>query len=188
MTKLSDQIKTLHNEGKSYKTIAETLKCSKGSISYHLNDNQKEKSRLRVMKLRKKHPYTFKLEKFLSEKPSTHKFNITIKARKQLTDKVCQFQRGEKMKTFTVENIIEKFGESPTCYLTGESIDINQPKSFAFDHKIPVSRNGTNTIDNLGICLKKVNSSKTDMTPEEYIELCKKVLIHNGYEVKPKAV
>jgi 5-methylcytosine-specific restriction endonuclease McrA len=84
---------------------------------------------------------------------------------------------------FKPEDVINKYGENTFCYLTGDRIDISKPRTYSFDHKIPRSRGGENTLDNLGICTKIVNTSKTDMTPEEYIELCKKVLEHNGYNV-----
>ena len=44
MTKLSEQIIGLHEQGKSYGQIQVVLGCSKGTISYHLGAGQKEKS------------------------------------------------------------------------------------------------------------------------------------------------
>jgi 5-methylcytosine-specific restriction endonuclease McrA len=85
--------------------------------------------------------------------------------------------------TFTVKDVIEKFGENPICYLTGEQIDINKPRTYHFDHIIPRSRGGDSSIDNLGICTKRANLAKHDMTPDEFEHLCKRVLEHNGYIV-----
>ncbi len=90
-------------------------------------------------------------------------------------------------RTFTPQDIINKFGDNPQCYLTGKLIDIYKPRTYQFDHIIPVAKGGDNSLSNLGICTKQVNSSKTDMTPEEYIELCKEVLTHAGYEVTKRA-
>jgi 5-methylcytosine-specific restriction endonuclease McrA len=84
---------------------------------------------------------------------------------------------------FTVEDVIQKFGENTICYLTGDQIDINKPRTYAFDHVIPRSRGGNNDLDNLGICTKAVNQAKSDMTPDEFMNLCKKVLEYNGYTV-----
>ncbi len=45
---LSEQIIQLYSEGKTYSQIKETLNCSKGTISYHLGEGQKEKTRGRT--------------------------------------------------------------------------------------------------------------------------------------------
>ena len=44
---LGAQIKDLHKKGLSYRKIEAKLKCSKGSIAYHLGKGQKEATRLR---------------------------------------------------------------------------------------------------------------------------------------------
>jgi hypothetical protein len=79
---------------------------------------------------------------------------------------------------FSADDIINKFGDEPTCYLTGVKIDIYATSSYHFDHIIPVSRGGSNTLDNLGICSKHVNLAKRDMTPDEFIFMCKQVVKH----------
>jgi hypothetical protein len=48
MTMLSEQIIQLYSEGKTYSQIKETLNCSKGTISYHLGEGQKAKTRSRT--------------------------------------------------------------------------------------------------------------------------------------------
>src|SRR5690606_30698042 len=99
--------------------------------------------------------------------------------------KIQKFFMGDTMsEKFTLEDIINKFGEKPICYLTGEEIDIYQPRTYQFDHKIPRSRGGENSIENLGIVTKQANKSKTDMTPDEYFNLCKRVLEHQGYKIQ----
>lgn len=42
----------------------------------------------------------------------------------------------------------------------------------SLDHKIPVSRGGRNTIDNLQWVTQRINSMKSDMTHEEFVSLC----------------
>jgi 5-methylcytosine-specific restriction endonuclease McrA len=55
-----------------------------------------------------------------------------------------------------------------TCWYTGEKL---KPTSFSIDHKIPVSRGGTNNFDNLCVCSLHVNNAKGSMSEEEFIEL-----------------
>lgn len=90
-------------------------------------------------------------------------------------------------KNLTVDDIIKKFGENPKCYLTGDLIDINKTRTYEFDHIIPKSRGGENTLDNLGICTKTANRIKHDMTPDELINQCKKILEHNGFKVNKQS-
>ncbi|WP_394999936.1 HNH endonuclease domain-containing protein [Acinetobacter sp.] len=78
---------------------------------------------------------------------------------------------------------MKQFIQSPVCYLTGEQLDLTKSSTFSLDHKIPSSKGGDNSLENLGLCSWKVNQAKGDLSPQEFIELCKKVLIHNGYKV-----
>jgi hypothetical protein len=45
---LEPKIRALYEQGMSYNQIKAELGCSKGTISYHLGDGQKEKSRARL--------------------------------------------------------------------------------------------------------------------------------------------
>lgn len=47
---MKEKILKLRKEGKTYDEIKEILKCSKGTISYHCGENQKEKARIRKNK------------------------------------------------------------------------------------------------------------------------------------------
>ena len=90
---------------------------------------------------------------------------------------------------FTIDDVISKFGLNPRCYITGRLIDINKPKTYNFDHKIPTSRGGNNNIDNLGICTILANQAKFNMTPDELFNFCREVLEYQGYGVtKPLAI
>lgn len=55
--------------------------------------------------------------------------------------------------------------------------------NYNLDHKIPVSKGGTNDISNLGITCPEANSSKSDLTVDEYISLCKEILLNFGYKI-----
>ena len=49
---------------------------------------------------------------------------------------------------------------------------------------IPASRGGDNSLNNLGITHKVANTMKSDLTPEELIEWCKKILEFNNYKIE----
>lgn len=181
--KIKDQILELRSQGKSYKEIAETLNCSRGAISYHCGKGQKNKSKIRQRKNNQtRHPYYRKMHAFKVTNRNYEKVKIAqSKFYKVLYYKIYTFRRKSDMSNdITIENILNKFGENPTCYLTGEKIDIYDTRSYHFDHIIPVSKGGNSNIENLGICTREVNLAKRDMTDKEFIELCKKVILHNS--------
>lgn len=193
MSNLKEKILELRKQGFSYNQISRKLNCSKGSISYHIGDGQREKSKLRVKSLRARvHPFYSKIRHFVETTKIKKIFIVkTSIIKKSIYEKIRMFSKINRKKrismkeaAFTVDDVIKKYSDNPKCYLTGEQININMPNSYAFDHIVPRSRGGTNTLDNMGICTKKVNQSKTDLTKDEYIELCKKVLLNNGYRVE----
>lgn len=182
--KHKDQILKLRSEGKSYRQIQSILSCSKGTISFHLGQGQKERSSLRG-KINKKneHPYLKKLTHFFDDRPKSKNRIPNSSAKRKIRFKIEKFFRVKNMPkynppTFSVKEIIEKFGEKPICYLTGRSIDIYDTKSYHFDHIVPVSRGGENTLDNLGVCIRQANLAKHDMLPEELINLCKEIIAY----------
>lgn len=189
---MKETILKLKSEGKSYKEIQDLLGCSKGTISYHCGSGQKEKTKIRRDNRRKNlvkvktdtFKYTVnvveKQEKKITRLPkdvveSVRKFNKRDNETKGSVDK-SQSQK------FNWEDVIEKFGEDTVCYLSGVKINLFE-NNYNFDHIIPASKSGTNTLDNLGILSEKVNKMKSDMTPEELIEMCIKILKYNGYNV-----
>ena len=72
------------------------------------------------------------------------------------------------------------------CYLTGRPLDMDSGTNLEFDYIIPKSKGGTNTLSNLGLCVKDANTAKGDMSVDELVDLCKDILQHNGYEIKKK--
>ena len=187
---LKNDIVNLRNSGNTYSQIQSKLNCSKSTVSYYLGKGQKEKTRLRTQKRRYLHPFVSKLEAFRDTSIIKKKKKGIYLTEKLLYLKIGTFHGNKKggfsMKNinFTVKDVLDKVGENPICYLTGDSIDISQPRTYNFDHIIPRSKGGSNELDNLGVCTKVANSSKTDMTKDEYIEHCKKVLLHNGYRIE----
>lgn len=175
METLKEQILKLRSEGKSYREIKEITGASKGTIAYHCNDRVKQKTLDRTKKHRAAHSLNSKLERF--------------KQKKNVQNKIQDFQRreGSKLKNsgkyiFKLKDIINKFGENPVCYLTGEQIDLNNPSSYSLDHFIPATKGGDNSLENLRICSAKANKMKSDLLYEEFIELCSKIIRHTGGE------
>jgi 5-methylcytosine-specific restriction endonuclease McrA len=58
------------------------------------------------------------------------------------------------------------------CALTGVRLEV---ETAELDHKIPVSRGGTNDLSNLQWIHKSINRAKGTMTNEEFIEACLRV-------------
>lgn len=195
MTNLTKQILELRSKGFTYNQIVEALGCSKGTVAYHLGYNQKEKTRERRIKHRlKQHPFTKKIENF-STIPLNLYANHFLDATKYsikyiLYNKIRNFcTKGKNMKrvyhtpTFTVDDVIKKFGNNPKCAITGDDIDLSKTRSYHFDHIIPISRGGDCSIDNLQIVTRQANQSKHDMTNDEFIQFCIKILKYKGYSI-----
>ena len=70
----------------------------------------------------------------------------------------------------SVEDIIGLYNKNPNCYYCGKSLDYTE---ISFDHKIPLSRNGTKTIDNIALSCKNCNFFKHTMTDIEFISFLK---------------
>jgi 5-methylcytosine-specific restriction endonuclease McrA len=62
--------------------------------------------------------------------------------------------------------------QSYRCALTGK---ILTPEDAELDHKIPLSKGGTNQLGNLQWIAKEINKAKGSMTNEEFIAMCKRV-------------
>jgi len=59
------------------------------------------------------------------------------------------------------------------CALTGRELT---PDTAFVDHVTPVSRGGSNVIENLQVVHADVNEAKGTMTQEEFIQLCRDVV------------
>jgi CRISPR/Cas system Type II protein with McrA/HNH and RuvC-like nuclease domain len=77
---------------------------------------------------------------------------------------------------FTLEELEQKLGDNPKCYLTGKEIDLSKSRSYSLDHIIPRSKGGDNSIDNCGLSCREANQAKSDLSLEDFISLCQSVV------------
>lgn len=166
-----DLILKLRQDGKTYKQIAEQIGCAHSTIYYYCVSKAKEKA-LERQKIRrglslKMKPIRGPLPKFISDKvrrfisgKRTKKFNL---------------QRGN----FNAIDFYNKFGQYTKCYLTGREINLFEKGTYEFDHIVPISKGGTNNLDNLGILCKNANYAKSNLSISEFLDLCKEVIAFN---------
>ena len=85
---------------------------------------------------------------------------------------------------YSIDELLEHMGdlENQTCYLTGRKINIKIDE-YQLDHKVPLSRGGKSSLENMGLTCKEANYAKHNLTEEEFVELCKEVVIHHGYTI-----
>ncbi len=148
----------MRKKGKSYREIQQVLNCSLSTIAYHCCDKQKQQ--------------TYKRNK--ARNPS--KIALWAKLNGFLARSKIRFSTQEVINLFNLQN--------GRCYLSGNIIDLNDPQSYSFDHKIPKSKGGDNSFSNLGITSLIVNQVKSTLTPKELINLCIQILKYNGYKIK----
>ena len=171
MSELRNAILRLRKEGLSYRAIQAELGCSKSTIAYHLSDGEQEKVNKRTKKIRYENSLLRKTESF--------------QVSKSKANKATHFHRGSNRGEYTSVNfsyrdVIDYLDGNYTCYLTGDTIELDDPKSYSFDHIVPVSMGGSNDLHNLGLTTRDANMAKSDMSLEEFVELCTKVAKRYG--------
>lgn len=89
-------------------------------------------------------------------------------------------------KNYTSKEALEYLGGPLVkCALTG--VDINmETDEYCLDHIIPVSKGGTNELDNMQVVCSKANAAKSDMTMDEFLDLCESVLIYHNRKIDPE--
>lgn len=182
MSDLSERILALRAEGKSYRQIEAALGCAKSTVAYYCSEEQKQKAKARVVNLRASNGLVRKVEVFKRPtKVSKAHPGISTPEKKTYT-KVSRFQGHVPVaeQEFTFQDVLNKHGDTPICYLTGDAVDYNEPSTYHFDHVVPRSKGGTNTLDNLGLATKQANQMKGDMSLDEFLDMCEKVLRHHG--------
>lgn len=174
-----ENILRLRAEGKSYREIARELGCSKSVISYHCGNGSEKKRTYKWSKSIKG-----KLNKKITSFRSRISYSVNnVTARTKL--KTFKRRKGSCRthskvnniaKNYTYQDVLNKLGESPKCYLTGVPIDLEKTDTYHFDHIVPCSKGGTNDLSNLGVCTRSANYAKNDLSLEELYDLCESIL------------
>ena len=184
--KYRDQIFELHAQGLSKSQIIKQLGCLKSLVYYHLGpQSYRDNTYKRQVKSRSTaHPIARKVDNFKARQKRLIA-ERAINTQKAIYDKIRDFFKDRKTSKmnqstdFTVSDVLSYLGDDPKCYLSGKSIDLSLPKTYALDHITPVSRGGDKSLSNMGLCTAQINQAKNNMTPEEFIELCRAVSSYN---------
>lgn len=140
------------------------------------NDNTPQHHRIIRNKI-----YTFKNPRTRKTSNSIWYLNPTRRQiTKSISTKASTFQR--KM-AFNYKDVHKKYGDHFPCALTGRPLKFNEPQTYEYDHIMPHSRGGDNSLSNLQILCPEANQAKGMMTDEEFKDLCKEVIIHAGYKI-----
>lgn len=172
---MKEKIIACHNSHPSWgnKKIAASVGCAPNTVKYHLNPTEKNKSFARTRRNRG----------FLGPILKRKKDYFQCVAGYRFTKSGCYAGRHRLPSVFSIEDFQIKLESSPVCYLTGEPIDLLQPKTYELDHILPISKGGDNSLENCGLTTKAANRCKSDLTIAQLEELCKKILEHRGYTV-----
>jgi 5-methylcytosine-specific restriction endonuclease McrA len=185
--KLSEDEKRSRLQLKHIKLAAKLLLKQTKRFKYRLHILL-NKSYCRVS-IRQLCPFYRKICNYLQIRPIITKCSYKSSLRDRLYHKCAQFlsntnrSRAVNIPKSFIQEVIKKINDNPICYITGESIDLKDTSSYHFDHIIPRSRGGSNSIDNLGLTTREANMAKSDKTIDEHIEYCKKVLLNHGYTI-----
>lgn len=145
-----EEMRTLREQGLSYRKIGKKFDLHESTVRYHLNDDVKDKKRKQKKKQYDANPLKIKIRDFL-HRPKNKK-NKTI--------------------PFTEEEFLNKVGDNPKCYLTGVSIDLNNSTEYSLDHITPSSLGGENSLSNCGLSSTKANQLKGFLTLDELRDIC----------------
>lgn len=77
----------------------------------------------------------------------------------------------ETIKAGDLRQMVERQGFR--CAYSGRELT---PETASVDHVIPVSRGGSLGIENLAIVHEEINTAKSSMTLEEFVQVCRDVV------------
>lgn len=195
-TELGNKIIEFRKLGLSQKNIAQELGCSKSTVSYWCSKTTKIKVKERADKLSKDSPAEYKfikhMDNFKRRKCGVGQC-ICNDWNKKIRTAVSRFRRRTATKgiykkemlekNYTYKEAIDHLGGMKTkCYLTGKEIDLEKD-DYCLDHIVPITKGGSNELENIGITIPSANASKSDLSLEEYLNLCKDVLENFGYTI-----
>ena len=130
----------------------------------------------------------------VSRLENAHKFNTPTEARnarKRASKRMYNFcvyvvmENGsieklsdniQKRKTFSKEERMRIYRKTKGhCYLCGEFVDFDK---FEIEHKVPVSKGGTNDFNNVFCSCHVCNAIKQDIYPEDFVEKISKIFMY----------
>lgn len=178
------QLYEIYNEIKPKKSNIEYVKewnknnPDKLKEYYH---KRKENGNIKLWRKNPSNTLRIKVYRFKCDKRKRGISNISGKTtRLMLQKKIGSFSKDINRKIqknmFTVDQLLEKIGENPKCYLTGRMIDLTKGNTYQLDHIIPRSKGGDNSLDNCGLACREANMAKNDLLPEEFYLLCLEVV------------
>lgn len=70
------------------------------------------------------------------------------------------------------------------CAISGMEL---KPETASVDHRVPLSRGGAHTIDNVQLVHEQVQRAKGNMTDEEFVDMCRKVVKNASRRAQERA-
>ena len=134
-------------------------------------DNRKNECK-QCMKARDKQRYTEKREEIVKQGTERKK---KWREDNRGKDNARSSREGKRRRsaegTFTLLDLHRMYhDQGGRCAYCNESLD----KDWQHDHMLPLSRGGTNHIENIAICCPSCNYSKGNKTPEEFALHCQR--------------